>query len=129
MTTSTHSSFLYSKKLRRKHYKFILWAHKILRRRGFRIHLNSCNVGQVVKVGEVLSLGQGCIFKPQVCYGCYLAQFTNQHLCWLQKSWIPCPSKVYKGDIIFMPSITQILEGLPVLKIKKNGVFHSSLYL
>ena len=120
---------LVSKKMRRQNYRFILWAHRTLRRRGFRIDLNACNVGQVVKVGEVLSLGQGCIFKPQLCYGCFLTQYTQQHLCWLKNSWIPCPLKVQKGETIFIPSLTQILLGLPILKLEKNRVFHSSLYV
>ncbi len=118
-----------SKEIRRKHYKFMLWAHRIMRRRGFRIYLNACNTGQVMKVGKVLPLGQGCVFQPNPCYGCYLSQFSNQQLCWLQDAWIPCPIKVETGETIFIPSLTQTLEGLPILKLDKNKVFHSSLYL
>ncbi len=115
-------------KLQQKYYKFMLWAQRILRHRGLRIDLNSCSVGQVVKVGKVMSLGQGCVFQPQACYGCYISQFTREQTCWLQKSWLPCPIKVKTDDTIFLPSVTQILEGIPILKLDANKVFHSSLY-
>ncbi len=112
-----------------KNYNFMLWAMFILEKRGIKVNLNSCILDRVLQVDIVLPLGSGCFFKTKNCYGCHATKVHTKSpsLCWLQDTFIPSPVKLKKDEFIYMPSLPQMLKGVPVLRYTGDNVgFFSS---
>lgn len=110
----------------RKNYRFMLWASLILRKRNLKVNLNSCVLDRLIKVEKVIKIGHGYAFMPKKCFGCSLSFSTDSKVCWLEETWIPCPVKIKVDEVIYMPSLEQMLSGRPVLRCTNPDGFLGS---
>ena len=113
----------------RKNYNFMLWASLILRKRNLKVNLNSCLLDRTLKVEKVIKIGHGYAFVPEKCFGCALGFTSTSKVCWLESTWIPCPIKIKKHDVIYMPSLEQMLSGRPILLCTDPVGFLGSGYM